>query len=166
MILVYALILALFPNVFTHQIAAAAGMLPDGTLPAGWKAADVSASSSLGTTSYGFSNGKFALSATGGKIQSADDNVLYTYYPVSAGDFSITAKVTSTAINTSNNRALLMVKKDPINNGATSPGYNFGYNRSANTLISYRRLSTIGSSSFTVPDSSATYLHEIGTVSI
>jgi pectate lyase/fibronectin type 3 domain-containing protein len=152
MVLVFGLIATLFSNVFTYPIAKAAGPLPDGTLPAGWKAADVSASSQLGANSYDFNNGTFALSATGGKIQSTDDNVLYAYYHVGAGDFSITAKVTSTAIHTTNNRALLMIKKDPITDGAISYGYTLGYNSSANTLISYRRLSTVGSSSFTIPD--------------
>lgn len=49
------------------------------------------------------------INANGGKMQSADDNISFSYVPVS-GDFTATTKISSLENTTSNTRAYLMVR--------------------------------------------------------
>lgn len=52
---------------------------------------------------------KMVISAEGGKMQSADDNINFSYVPV-AGDFTATMKISALENTSSNTRAYLMVR--------------------------------------------------------
>lgn len=54
-------------------------------------------------------NETLVITANGGKMQSADDNINFSYVPVS-GDFTATMKISSLENTTSNTRAYLMVR--------------------------------------------------------